>query len=49
MKIKNIFKKLLIVYILSFMMIGMSGCGKMSAPEPYKGSGYPHQYPKPVD
>lgn len=46
---KKNFKKLLIIYTISLIMFSMSGCGKISAPEPYEGSGYPHQYPKPID
>ena len=25
---------------------GLAGCGKISKPEPYEGSGYPHSYPR---
>ncbi len=28
-----------------FLLITLSGCGKVSAPEPITGSGYPHTYP----
>lgn len=37
-------KGLLIFLMLSAVVL--SACGKMSAPEPFEGSGYPHTYPK---
>ncbi len=38
-------KKGLFIFIM-LAAIGLSACGKMSAPEPFEGSGYPHSYPK---
>lgn len=35
--------------LLLFLMLSafaLAACGKMSAPEPFEGSGYPHTYPK---
>lgn len=38
-------KKILLL-VMFLCVAGLSGCGKMSMPEPYPGSGYPHTYPK---
>ncbi len=37
-------KKYLLVLSL-LLAVSLSGCGKVSAPEPVVGSGYPHTYP----
>lgn len=33
------------LYIVA-LSCGLSSCGKVSAPSPYSGSGYPHSYPR---
>ncbi len=38
-------KKGLLIFIM-LAMLSLNACGKMSAPEPFEGSGYPHTYPK---
>lgn len=42
---KYIIKAFTILLIFA-AVINISACGKMSAPEPYEGSGYPHDYPR---
>ncbi len=37
---------LLLGMLLMFAGIVLTGCGKMSPPEAYEGSGYPHSYPR---
>lgn len=39
-------RKGLVIFLLLLSVFVLSSCGKMSAPEPYEGSGYPHFYPK---
>ena len=36
------------LFAILFIVAGMAlaGCGKMSPPETYEGSGYPHSYPR---
>lgn len=34
-----------VLFIFSLLAFGLSACGKVSAPKPYEGSGYPHGYP----
>lgn len=38
-------KKLLLLSLF-IGCLSLSACGKMSAPEPLPGSGYPHTYPR---
>lgn len=38
-------KHLLLLGLL-IVCLGLSACGKMSMPEPYPDSGYPHTYPR---
>lgn len=38
--------KLLAVLLLTAVVFSLSACGKVSAPEPIEGSGYPHTYPR---
>lgn len=33
------------LFLLAASM-ALSACGKISAPAPYEGSGYPHSYPR---
>lgn len=40
-------KKFLAVLFFALFAAGMlSSCGKLSAPVPIEGSGYPHSYPR---
>lgn len=40
-------KKTLLMLIFSLFIIGtLNACGKVSAPKPMEGSGYPHSYPR---
>lgn len=40
-------KKTLLLLLFSLFITGtLSACGKMSAPKPMEGSGYPHSYPR---
>ena len=36
----------LTVFAVLALVVGLSSCGKVSAPEPLEGSGYPHSYPR---
>jgi len=36
----------LTVFAVLALVVGLSACGKVSAPEPLEGSGYPHSYPR---
>lgn len=40
------FCKLISILLLAFFVLQLSGCGKVSNPEPIEGSGYPHKYPR---
>lgn len=42
---KNL-SKLLNAVLLVTIILSISACGKVSAPEPIQGSGYPHTYPR---
>ena len=44
-EMKNFFKLVSLV-LISLMVLEVSGCGKVSNPEPIEGSGYPHKYPR---
>lgn len=35
-----------IVMILCLLCTALCACGKLSAPQPPEGSGYPHSYPR---
>lgn len=39
-------KAIIFFVVLLALSVQLSGCGKVSAPEPYKDSGYPHSYPR---
>lgn len=41
----NCFKNVLIALSI-VAILAISSCGKMSAPTPLEGSGYPHDYPR---
>lgn len=34
------------IFLAAIIICNLAACGKMSAPSPYEGSGYPHTYPK---
>ncbi len=34
------------ILALCLVILALGGCGKMSAPSPIEGSGYPHSYPR---
>lgn len=38
--------KILLLLILSFSLLSMAACGKVSRTVPVEGSGYPHSYPR---
>ena len=38
--------KFLMIFSVFFLMIWMSGCGRISSNVPIEGSGYPHSYPR---
>ncbi len=40
------FYKLIMLLLMALCVLEVSGCGKMSNPEPIEGSGYPHKYPR---
>lgn len=40
------YKMSLLYGILFIVVLTLVGCGKMSAPQIYEGSGYPHSYPQ---
>ena len=40
------FCKLISILVCAFLVLQLSGCGKVSNPEPIEGSGYPHNYPR---
>lgn len=35
-----------IIILLFALAVNLSACGKVSAPVPLEGSGYPHSYPR---
>ena len=39
-------KILVMLFLCGVILCGAAACGKMSAPVPYEGSGYPHSYPR---
>ncbi len=39
-------KKYLFALCLMAAALSVCACGKVSAPEPLEGSGYPHSYPR---
>ena len=39
-------KILLLLLFFLFITRTLSACGKMSAPKPMEGRGYPHSYPR---
>lgn len=41
---KNICRFTVLVTLVA--VLALSACGKMAAPSPVEGSGYPHTYPK---
>ena len=45
MMMKNLCKFSCLVLVL-LMCFNLVGCGKVSAPMPIEGSGYPHTYPR---
>lgn len=40
------FCNLVSALLIAFAVFQLSGCGKVSNPEPIEGSGYPHKYPR---
>jgi len=40
------FCTLIMLLFVALSISTLSGCGKMSNPEPLEGSGYPHRYPR---
>lgn len=39
-------KKILCCIMIVAAALALNACGKISAPQPYEGSGYPHSYPR---
>lgn len=42
----QVFIKIGCLTLALFMLLNLSACGKLSAPVPIEGSGYPHSYPR---